>query len=131
MPIYTFRCGDCDCSTERFYYHADYLTAREAGFPGLACSQCESESVARDTVADMRTQYTERRLEYGDVVPEEVAGQGGYSRERKQLLKDAKLVEKGDLPRRRKPYSRLITAGTAKAMVERGNCDNLSQQSSD
>ena len=131
MPIYTFRCDDCDGATERFFYYDDYLLAREGGFPGLACKRCESKALTRDTVTDMRTQYTERNLEYGDTVPEEVAGQGGYSRERKKLLKEAKLVEKGDLPRRRKPYSRLITATTAEALVERARGDSLSLQPPD
>ena len=109
MPIYTFACKPCGSQTEVFILHTEYAGQMKLGFPGVVCESCSSPEVVRDVVADMQTQYTERAHFYDEFAPDEVVGKGGYSRERKRLLKEAKLVEKGDLPKRRRRVSYTIT----------------------
>ena len=121
MPIYTFKCGPCKALTERFIAHAEYTKQSDQGFPSVRCDECESPEVIRDVVADMRTQYTERAQFYSDLAPSEVAGKGGYSRERKRLLKDAKLVEKGDLPKCPRRVSYTITEADIRKRLDSGN----------
>ena len=118
MPIYSFKCKDCDKPTELFLAHTRYVEQSELGFPSVHCGDCGSREMERDIVADMRTQYTERAQYFSDLTPDEVAGKGGYSRERKKLLKEAKLVEKGDLPKCRRRVSYTLTEADIRARME-------------
>jgi len=115
MPAYTFDCDECGESKEFILTYASYCRERETAFESLECVACKrAGSLRRNSIVDMKTQYTEKQQFYDDTSPEEIAGRGGYSRERKKLLKDAKLVEKGDAPRLK---SRQVTTYTVEEIL--------------
>lgn len=116
MPAYTFDCGDCGESREAILTYSAYCRERETSFSALECGACgESGALRRNSIVDMKTQYTEKQQFYDDTMPEEIAGRGGYSRERKKLLKEAKLVEKGDAPKLKSSQVRTYTVDEIRA----------------
>tara|TARA_R110000824_G_scaffold364689_3_gene553075 strand:+ start:6853 stop:7248 length:396 start_codon:yes stop_codon:yes gene_type:complete len=123
MPAYTFDCSKCKTSGEFILTYTSYCEERESSFSEMKCRSCgKAGSLVRNAIADMKSQYTEKQQFYDDTMPKEVAGQGGYSRERKRLLKSARLVEKGDAPKLKSRQVKTYTLEEIRA--ERAAKDN-------
>jgi hypothetical protein len=90
--IYGFICA-CGASTDWIATVAQYEASAADGHKDRLCSTCGGPT-DRDVVGDMQSQYTEKQQFYGEDTPEDVAGRGGYSRERAKILKAAGLVQK-------------------------------------
>ena len=112
---YTFGCLDCGDEQQEVMTVAAYevamqtergvLTPPDRVATGLACDQCGSPKLVRESMGDMRAgQYTEKQMFWDDATsPDELKGKGGYSRERKRILDAAGLQQKDSGKTQKKP----------------------------
>lgn len=129
MPAYSFLCPVCGKPSTHVFTVAEFSDHAEEQYSSVSCEACGHMGLLRDFAADVRTQYTEKQQFWDDTAPDELAGKGGFSRDREKILK-ANGVRQAETSGRRKSHAGTrtwteseIVAGRLREEIERARTE--------